>query len=124
VDYDDVPIKAQRAFKELDEFLNEETLFVTCIGLNQIWSGQLQQISKPMHCLDCDGPGPLGWDLSAAIGTKVARHDKQIVQVVDDFGFQFCWGGLSVAGMYGLPVVIVVLNNFYLGLIRQAEKYV
>ena len=118
-----MPIKAQRVFKELNEFFDEETVFVTCIGLNQIWSGQLQQISKPRHYLDCGGAGPLGWDLPAAIGAKVARPDKQIVQVVGDFGFQFCMEELPVAVMYGLPFVIVVLNNGYLGLIRQAEKY-
>jgi tartronate-semialdehyde synthase len=123
VDYDDVPIKAQRVFKELNEFFDAETVFVTCIGLNQIWSGQLQQISKPRHYLDCGGAGPLGWDLPAAIGAKVARPEKQIVQVVGDFGFQFCMEELPVAVMYGLPFVIVVLNNGYLGLIRQAEKY-
>jgi len=123
VDYDDVPIKAQRVFKELNEFFDEETVFVTCIGLNQIWSGQLQQVSKPRHYLDCGGAGPLGWDLPAAIGAKVARPDKQIVQVVGDFGFQFCMEELPVAVMYGVPFVIVVLNNGYLGLIRQAEKY-
>ncbi|MGO8878815.1 MAG: thiamine pyrophosphate-dependent enzyme [Desulfomonilaceae bacterium] len=124
VDYDDVPIKAQRVFKELNEFFDEETVFVTCIGLNQIWSGQLQKISKPRHYLDCGGAGPLGWDLPAAIGAKVARPEKQVVQVVGDFGFQFCMEELPVAVMYGVPFVIVVLNNGYLGLIRQAEKYV
>ncbi|MGC8660689.1 MAG: thiamine pyrophosphate-dependent enzyme [Desulfomonilaceae bacterium] len=124
VDYDDVPIKAPRVFKELNEFFDEETVFVTCIGLNQIWSGQLQKISKPRHYLDCGGAGPLGWDLPAAIGTKVARPDKQVVQVVGDFGFQFCMEELPVAVMYCIPFVIVVLNNGYLGLIRQAEKYV
>ena len=123
VDYDDVPIKAQRVFKELNEFSDEETIFVTCIGLNQIWSGQLQKISKPRHYLDCGGAGPLGWDLPAAIGAKCAA-DKQIVQVVGDFGFQFCMEEFPVAVMYGAPFVIVVLNNGYLGLIRQAEKYV
>ena len=122
-DYDDVPIKPQRVFKEINEFFDEETVFVTCIGLNQIWSGQLQKISKPRHYLDCGGAGPLGWDLPAAIGAKVARPDKQVVMVVGDFGFQFCMDALPVAVMYRVPFVCVVLNNGYLGLIRQAEKY-
>lgn len=122
-DYDDVPIKPQRVFKEINEFFDEETIFVTCIGLNQIWSGQLQKISKPRHYLDCGGAGPLGWDLPASIGAKVARPDKQVVMVVGDFGFQFCMDALPVAVMYRVPFVCVVLNNGYLGLIRQAEKY-
>ena len=123
-DYDDIPIKVPRVFKDINEFFDKETVFVTCIGLNQIWSGQLQQIEKPRHYLDCGGAGPLGWDMPAAIGAKVARPDKQVVQVVGDFGFQFCMEELPVAVMYGVPFVIVVLNNGYLGLIRQAEKYI
>jgi tartronate-semialdehyde synthase len=122
-DYDDIPIKPQRVFKEINEFFNEETVFVTCIGLNQIWSGQLQKITKPRHYLDCGGAGPLGWDLPASIGAKVARPDKQVVTVVGDYGFQFCMEALPVAVMYKVPFVCIVLNNGYLGLIRQAEKY-
>jgi tartronate-semialdehyde synthase len=122
-DYDNIPIKPQRVFKEINEFFDEETVFVTCIGLNQIWSGQLQKISKPRHYLDCGGAGPLGWDMPASIGAKIARPDRQVVDVVGDFGFQFCMDALPVAVMYNVPFVIVVLNNGYLGLIRQAEKY-
>ncbi|MEW6720364.1 MAG: thiamine pyrophosphate-dependent enzyme [Thermodesulfobacteriota bacterium] len=122
-DYDNVPIKPQRAFKEINEFFDDDTVFVTCIGLNQIWSGQLQKIVKPRHYLDCGGAGPLGWDMPASIGAKVARPDKTVVQVVGDFGFQFCMEELPVAVMYGIPFVCIVLNNGYLGLIRQAEKY-
>jgi tartronate-semialdehyde synthase len=122
-DYENIPIKPQRVFKEINEFFNEETVFVTCIGLNQIWSGQLQKITKPRHYLDCGGAGPLGWDMPASIGAKIARPDKVVVDVVGDFGFQFCMDALPVAVMYKVPFVIVVLNNGYLGLIRQAEKY-
>jgi tartronate-semialdehyde synthase len=121
--YDDIPIKPQRVFKEINHFFDDDTIFVTCIGLNQIWSGQLQKISKPIHYLDCGGAGPLGWDLPASIGTKVARPEKQVVMVVGDYGFQFCMEELPVAVMYNIPFVCVVLNNGYLGLIRQAEKY-
>lgn len=123
-DYDDIPIKPQRVFREINEFFDEETVFVTCIGLNQIWSGQLQKISKPRHYLDCGGAGPLGWDLPASIGAKIARPDKHVVTVVGDFGFQFCMDALPVAVMYKVPFVCIVLNNGYLGLIRQAEKYI
>jgi tartronate-semialdehyde synthase len=122
-DYDNIPIKPQRVFKEINEFFDEDTVFVTCIGLNQIWSGQLQKIAKPRHYLDCGGAGPLGWDMPASIGAKVARPDKQVVTVVGDYGFQFCMDSLPVAVMYRIPFVIIVLNNGYLGLIRQSEKY-
>ena len=122
-DYDDIPIKPQRVFQEINAFFDDDTVFVTCIGLNQIWSGQLQKIAKPRHYLDCGGAGPLGWDLPASIGAKVARPDRTVVQVVGDYGFQFCMEELPVAVMYNVPFVCIVLNNGYLGLIRQAEKY-
>jgi tartronate-semialdehyde synthase len=121
--YDDIPIKPQRVFKEINEFFDDETVFVTCIGLHQIWFGQLQKVSRPRHYLECGGAGPLGWDLPASIGAKVARPDKTVVQVVGDYGFQFCMEELPVAVMYNVPFVCIVLNNGYLGLIRQAQKY-
>jgi tartronate-semialdehyde synthase len=123
MDFDEIPIKPQRVFKEINEFFDEETIFVTCIGLNQIWSGQLQEIYKPRHYLDCGGAGPLGWDLPAAIGAKIARPDKRVVQVVGDYGFEFCSEELAMACMYEIPILTLIVNNGYLSLIRQAEKY-
>ncbi len=122
-DYDQVPIKPQRIFKEMNEFFGEDTIFVTCIGLNQIWSSQLQDIFKPRHYVLPGGAGPLGWDLPAAIGAKLARPERQVVQVTGDYGLQFCIEELAVAVMYEVPFLIVVINNGYLSLIRQAEKY-
>jgi tartronate-semialdehyde synthase len=123
LDFDDVPIKPQRVFKEINEFFDDETVFVTCIGLNQIWSGQFQEIHRPRHYLDCGGAGPLGWDLPAAIGAKIARPDNLVVQIVGDYGFQFCSEELAVASMYNIPVLSLIINNGYLSLIRQSEKY-
>jgi tartronate-semialdehyde synthase len=123
LDFDNVPIKPQRVFKEVNEFFDEETVFVTCIGLNQIWSGQFQEIEKPRHYLDCGGAGPLGWDLPAAIGAKVARPDKRVVQIVGDYGFEFCCEELGMASMYQVPILTIIINNGYLSLIRQSEKY-
>lgn len=122
-DFDNVPIKPQRVFKEVNDFFDKETVFVTCIGLNQIWSGQFQEVYKPRHYLNCGGAGPLGWDLPASIGAKIARPDKLVVQVVGDYGFEFCSEQLAVACMYEVPVLILIINNGYLSLIRQAEKY-
>jgi len=123
LDFDQIPIKPQRVFKEINEFFDEDTIFVTCIGLNQIWSSQFQRIFKPRHYIIPGGAGPLGWDLPAAIGAKVAKPDHLVVNVVGDYGFGFCGEELAMAVMYDVPVVIVVINNGYLSLIRQAEKY-
>jgi len=123
VDFDDVPIKPQRVFKEINEFFDEETMFVTTIGLNQMLSSQLQNVYKPRHYLVPGGAGPLGWDLPASIGVKLAKPDHLVVDVTGDYGFGFCVEELAVAVMYNIPVAFIILNDGHLGLIRQAEKY-
>ena len=123
LDFDQIPIKPQRVFKEINEFFDDDTVFVTCIGLNQIWSSQFQRIFKPRHYLIAGGAGPLGWDLPAALGAKVARPEKLTVNVVGDYGLGFCGEELAMAMMYHIPVIIIVINNGYLSLIRQQEKF-
>ncbi len=124
MDHDDVPIKPARVFRELNRFFDEDTIFVTAIGLYQIWSGQYQEVSKPRHYLVCGQAGPLGWEVSACTGAKLGRPEKTVVGVVGDYSFQFLMEEVAVASQYDVPLVLVMLNNAYLGLIRQAElKY-
>jgi tartronate-semialdehyde synthase len=120
-DFDDVPIKPPRVYRELNETFGADTTFVTAIGLYQIWSGQFQQTFRPRHYLVCGQAGPLGWEVPAAIGVKCAYPDKQVVAVVGDYSFQFLMEEIAVAAQYKIPFVIVMVNNEYLGLIRQAE---
>ena len=120
-DHDDVPIKPARVFREINAFFDQDTLFVTAIGLYQIWSGQYQEISKPRHYLVCGQAGPLGWEVSACTGAKLGRPEKTVVGVVGDYSFQFLMEEVAVASQYDVPLVLVMLNNAYLGLIRQAE---
>ncbi|TKG71349.1 glyoxylate carboligase [Prauserella endophytica] len=120
-DFDTVPIKAPRVFKEINELYGEDTYFVTAIGLYQIWSGQFQRAHRPRHYQVCGQAGPLGWEIPAAIGVKKARPDAEVVGVVGDYSFQFLVEELAVAAQYEVPFVLIMLNNEYLGLIRQAE---
>ncbi|WP_370936900.1 glyoxylate carboligase [Amycolatopsis sp. cg13] len=120
-DFDCTPIKAPRVFKELNEFYGPETYFVTAIGLYQIWSGQFQRAHLPRHYQVCGQAGPLGWEIPAAIGVKKARPDAEVVGVVGDYSFQFLVEELAVAAQYDVGFVLVMLNNEYLGLIRQSE---
>lgn len=124
LDFDQVPIKPQRVFQEINEFFDGDTVFATCIGLNQIWSSQFQRVCQPRHYLIPGGAGPLGWDLPAAIGAKVAHPEKTAVNIVGDYGIGFCSEELAMAVMYQMPLIIIVINNGYLSLIRQQEKYV
>ncbi len=120
-DFDDVPIKAPRVFREVNATFGEDTYFVTAIGLYQIWSGQFQKVYKPRHYMVCGQAGPLGWEIPAAIGVKCAKPDAEVVAVVGDYSFQFLVEELAVAAQYDVGFVILMLNNEYLGLIRQAE---
>jgi tartronate-semialdehyde synthase len=120
-DFEDVPIKPPRVYRELNRAFGPDATFVTAIGLYQIWSGQFQQTFRPRHYLVCGQAGPLGWEVPAAIGVKCAYPDKQVVAVVGDYSFQFLMEEIAVAAQYKIPFVIVMVNNEYLGLIRQAE---
>ena len=120
-DFDTVPIKAPRVFREINEFYGPETYFVTAIGLYQIWSGQFQRAHLPRHYQVCGQAGPLGWEIPAAIGVRTAKPDAEVVAVVGDYSFQFLVEELAVAAQYDVPFVLIMLNNEYLGLIRQAE---
>ncbi|GAA0589607.1 glyoxylate carboligase [Kutzneria viridogrisea] len=120
-DFDTTPIKAPRVFRELNRTFGPDTYFVTAIGLYQIWSGQFQTVHRPRHYQVCGQAGPLGWEIPAAIGVRTARPDAEVVAVVGDYSFQFLVEELAVAAQYEIPFVLVMLNNEYLGLIRQAE---
>ncbi|NKQ56441.1 glyoxylate carboligase [Amycolatopsis sp. K13G38] len=121
-DFDTTPIKAPRVFSEINELFGEDTYFVTAIGLYQIWSGQFQRAHKPRHYQVCGQAGPLGWEIPAAIGVKMAKPHAEVVGIVGDYSFQFLVEELAVAAQYDVPFVLIMLNNTYLGLIRQAER--
>ncbi|GAB3481101.1 glyoxylate carboligase [Nocardiopsis coralliicola] len=124
-DFDDVPIKAPRVYAEINEAFGPETYTVTAIGLYQIWGGQHQRAHLPRHYQVCGQAGPLGWEIPAAIGVKKALErtepDAEVLGIVGDYGFQYMVEELAVAAQYDVPFVLIMLNNEYLGLIRQAE---
>jgi tartronate-semialdehyde synthase len=120
-DFADVPIRAARVYKEANETLPDDAIVVTAIGLYQIWSGQHQLTYRPRHYLVCGQAGPLGWEVSACTGAKLAKPDQLVVGMVGDYSFQFMMEEVAVAAQYRVPFVLIMLNNGNLGLIRQAE---
>jgi len=85
-------------------------------------SGQFQQVYAPRNYIVCGQAGPLGWEVSACTGAKLADPAKEVVGIVGDYSFQFLIEELAVAAQYHIPFVMILLNNAYLGLIRQAER--
>ncbi|MDI5982376.1 glyoxylate carboligase [Amycolatopsis magusensis] len=120
-DFETTPIKAPRVYKEINEVFDEDTYFVTAIGLYQIWGGQHQKAYRPRRYQICGQAGPLGWEIPAAIGVKKAVPDAEVVGIVGDYGFQYLVEELAVAAQYHVPFVLIMINNEYLGLIRQAS---
>lgn len=124
-DFDSTPIKAPRVYKEINETFDVNTYFVTAIGLYQIWGGQHQKATQPRRYQVCGQAGPLGWEIPAAIGVKKAlkrsEPNAEVVGIVGDYSFQYTVEELAVAAQYKVPFVLIMLNNEYLGLIRQAE---
>ena len=116
------PMDPREVFEAINLAFNEDTLFTTGCGITQIWSGQYQRINKPRKYLPSGGAGTLGFDIPAAIGASVAAK-KKTVCLMGDFGFTFLVEELGVAAAYKLPVVVLIINNAYLGLIRQNQKY-
>ncbi|HML45222.1 MAG TPA: thiamine pyrophosphate-binding protein [Clostridia bacterium] len=121
-DYDTTPIMPHRVFHEINRAFDADTMFTVGCGITQIWSGQLQDIDKPMRYLPSGGAGTLGYEVPAAFGAKVADSAHECVTVVGDFGFTFMGEEIAVASVYEKPIIVVVLNNAYLGLIRQNQK--
>ncbi|SPM28435.1 glyoxylate carboligase [Mycobacterium terramassiliense] len=119
--FDDVPIKPQRVYEEMNRAFGRDVRYVTAIGLSQIAGGQFLNVFKPRHWINCGQAGPLGWTVPAALGVVTADPAATVVGLSGDYDFQFLIEELAVGAQFNLPYVHVVVNNSYLGLIRQAQ---
>jgi len=120
--FDNVPIKPQRVYQEMNQAFGPETRYVTTIGLSQIQAAQLLHVYKPRHWINAGQAGPLGWTLPAALGAATADPEGQVVALSGDYDFQFLIEELAVGAQFNIPYIHVVVNNSYLGLIRQAQR--
>jgi tartronate-semialdehyde synthase len=121
-DFANVPIKPQRVYEEMNKAFGPETCYVTVIGLSQIAGAQFLQVQGPRNWINAGQAGPLGWTLPAALGVRAADPNREIVALSGDYDFQFLIEELAVGAQFKLPYIHVVLNNSYLGLIRQAQR--
>ncbi|KUH40575.1 glyoxylate carboligase [Streptomyces kanasensis] len=119
--FDDVPLKPQRVYEEMNRAFGPETRYVTTIGLSQIAGAQMLHVYKPRHWINCGQAGPLGWTIPAALGVAKADPEAQVVALSGDYDFQFMIEELAVGAQHRIPYVHVLVNNSYLGLIRQAQ---
>jgi len=123
--FTEIPIKPQRVYEEMNKAFGRETRYVTTIGLSQIAGAQFLHVYEPRHWINAGQAGPLGWTGPAALGVVQALADdptEKVVALSGDYDFQFMIEELAVGAQFNLPYVHVVVNNSYLGLIRQAQR--
>lgn len=121
-DFDNVSVKPQRVYREMNQYFPRDVRYVSTIGLSQIAAAQFLSVNEPRHWINCGQAGPLGWTIPAAIGVKVASPESDVVAISGDYDFQFMIEELAVAAQFKVPYIHLVVNNSYLGLIRQAQR--
>ncbi|MBO1767334.1 glyoxylate carboligase [Allobranchiibius sp. GilTou38] len=120
--FDVVPIKPQRVYQEMNAAFGTDATYVSTIGLSQIQAAQLLHVYHPRHWINAGQAGPLGWTLPAALGVATASPDANVVALSGDYDFQFLLEELAVGAQFNIPYIHVVVNNAYLGLIRQSQR--
>ncbi|MQA18282.1 glyoxylate carboligase [Rugamonas rivuli] len=120
--FEQVPVKPQRVYEEMNKAFGRDTCYVSTIGLSQIAAAQFLHVYNARHWINCGQAGPLGWTISAALGVVAADPQRKVVAISGDYDFQFMIEELAVGAQFKLPYLHVVVNNSYLGLIRQSQR--
>jgi acetolactate synthase-1/2/3 large subunit len=118
----DSEIKPQHLMKEIDRLSAGEAIVCSDVGQHQMWAAQLIRFNGPRLWINSGGLGAMGFGLPSAIGAQFARPDKLVFALVGDGGFQMSIPELSTIASHGLPIKIVVMNNGYLGMVRQWQE--
>jgi tartronate-semialdehyde synthase len=121
-DFEQIPVKPQRVYQEMNAAFGRDTVYVSTIGLSQIAGAQFLHVYGPRQWINCGQAGPLGWTIPAALGVVAADPTKTVVGLSGDYDFQFLIEELAVGAQFNLPYVQVLVNNSYLGLIRQSQR--
>ncbi|HEY6803504.1 MAG TPA: biosynthetic-type acetolactate synthase large subunit [Pyrinomonadaceae bacterium] len=115
-------IKPQSVIRELHQLTKGEAIITTDVGQHQMWVAQFYPFTRTRQLITSGGLGTMGFGLPAAVGAQLACPDRLVVAVVGDGGFQMTNQELATAVQYNLPVKIVVMNNGYLGMVRQWQE--
>jgi len=115
----DSEIKPQHLMGEIDRISGGQAIVTSDVGQHQMWAAQLIRFSEPRLWINSGGLGSMGFGIPSAIGAQFARPDKLVFAVVGDGGFQMSIPELSTIVNQGLPIKIVIMNNGYLGMVRQ-----
>jgi acetolactate synthase I/II/III large subunit len=115
----DTEIKPQHLMSHIDRLSAGQAIVTSDVGQHQMWAAQLIRFNEPRLWVNSGGLGSMGFGLPAAIGAQMARPDKLVFSIVGDGGFQMSIPELGTIASNGLPIKIVIMNNGYLGMVRQ-----
>ncbi len=120
--FSDSEIKPQHLISEIDRLSGGEAIVTSDVGQHQMWSAQFIRFNHPRLWINSGGLGSMGFGLPAAVGAQFARPDKLVFSIVGDGGFQMSIPELATIAKHALPIKIIVLNNGYLGMVRQWQE--
>ncbi|MHC4494586.1 MAG: biosynthetic-type acetolactate synthase large subunit [Planctomycetota bacterium] len=121
-DLNSATIKPQYVIEELCRQTKNEAIITTGVGQNQMWAAQFYQFIKPRQFISSGGLGTMGYGLPAAVGAQVARPDALVVDIDGDHSFNMTMTELSTAVEHELPIKVCILNNGYMGMVRQWQE--
>lgn len=122
IDFDNERILPQRVMYEINKFIDDDTIVTTDVGQNQMWAMHHLKVRKPRQFISSGNFGTMGFGLPAAMGAQVACPDKKVISIVGDGGLLMVIQELATAVHYGYPVVICLMNNGWLGMVKQWQK--
>ncbi|WP_440938871.1 acetolactate synthase 3 large subunit [Candidatus Pelagibacter sp.] len=119
----DKEIKPQHAVKRLYELTkNQDTFITTEVGQHQMWAAQHYKFNKPNRWMTSGGLGTMGYGLPAAVGVQIAHPDKLVIDIAGEASVLMTIQEMSTAVQYNLPIKIFILNNQYMGMVRQWQE--
>ncbi len=115
----DGKLAPQLVIQEIDRITGHDAIICTDVGQHQMWATQYYTFTYPRQFVSSGGLGTMGFGLPASIGAKIGHPDKTVIDISGDGGFQMTMQELATAVSYDVPVVVCILNNGYLGMVRQ-----